>query len=228
MGHAAHRIVVAPRRADPSVPPSDAFPKTVRRGIPAAPAPAAEPWSHAALAGRLVELTGAGGAASLTMAASLVLDAQRRKETVAWVTSRESAFFPPDLAAGGVDLEALAVVRLPDPQCVARAAERLLRSGGFGLVVLDLGAGRGTGDVTMPLQARLVGLAEKHAAAVLCLTRKPAQAPSLSSLVSLRAESRRRRTAEGAFLCEVVALKDKRRAPGWTHAEVRHGPPGLR
>lgn len=220
---AAHRIV-APRRGDPSVPPSNAFPASVRRGAPAAPATSAEPWSHAALAGRLAELTGVGGAATLTMAASLVLDAQRRKETVAWATSRESAFFPPDLAACGVDLEALAVVRLPDPSCVARAAERLLRSGGFGLVVLDLGAG----DVTMPLQARLVGLAEKHAAAVLCLTRKPARAPSLSSLVSLRAESRRRRTAEGVFLCEVVALKDKRRAPGWTHAEVRRGPPGLR
>ena len=227
MGGAAHRIVTT-RRSAPSDASPAALPAAVRRGAPAAPAPAAAPWSHAGLAGRLAELTGLGGSASLTMAAALVLDAQRGKETVAWVTPRESAFFPPDLAAGGVDLDALAVIRLPDASCVARAAERLLRSGAFGLVVLDLAGGRGPADVAMPLQARLVGLAEKHAAAVLCLTRKDARAPSLSSLVSLRAESRRRRTAEGVFLCEVHALKDKRRAPGWTHAEVRCGPPGVR
>jgi recombination protein RecA len=156
------------------------------------------------------------------MAVALVLDAQRRRETVAWVTSQESAFFPPDVAASGADLDALAVVRLPDPSCAARAADRLLRSGAFGLVVLDLGRG----DVAMPLQARLLGLAERHDAAVLCLTEKPRGAPSLSSLVSLRVEARRRRTEAGVFACGVTAVKDKRRAPGWEHEEVRHAPAG--
>ncbi|MCE9636001.1 MAG: DNA recombination/repair protein RecA [Planctomycetes bacterium] len=182
------------------------------------------PWSRDALAGRLVEISDPGEGAPLTMAFSLVLDAQRRRETVAWVTSRESVFFPPDVAANGVDLEGLAVIRLPDPSCVARAADRLLRSGAFGLVVLDLG----TGDVSMPLQARLLGLAERHDAAVVCLTEKQRSAPSLSSLVSLRVEARRRRVGEGVFSCVVESVKDKRRAPGWTHEEVRHAPPGLR
>lgn len=181
-------------------------------------------WTRDALAGRLVELSDSGEGAPLTMAFSLVLDAQRRRETVAWVTSRESVFFPPDVAANGVDLEGLAVIRLPDPTCVARAADRLLRSGAFGLVVLDLG----TGDVSMPLQARLLGLAERHDAAVVCLTEKQRSMPSLSSLVSLRVEAQRRRVGEGVFACVVESVKDKRRAPGWKHEELHHAPPGLR
>jgi hypothetical protein len=39
----------------------------------------------------------------------------------------------------GVDLAALVVVRVPKADAIARAGEKLLRSGGFGLVVLDLG-----------------------------------------------------------------------------------------
>ena len=182
------------------------------------------PWSRDALAGRLVEVSDPGEGAPLTMAFSVVLDAQRRRETVAWVTSRESVFFPPDAAATGVDLESLAVIRLPDPSCVARAADRLLRSGAFGLVVLDLG----TGDVSMPLQARLLGLAERHDAAVVCLTEKQRGAPSLSSLVSLRVEAKRRRIGDGLFAWAVESVKDKRRAPGWVHEEWRRAPPGLR
>ena len=37
--------------------------------------------------------------------------------------------------ARGADLEALAVVRLPDDRAIAHAADRLVRSGGFGLDV---------------------------------------------------------------------------------------------
>lgn len=112
----------------------------------------------------------------------------------------------------------------PAAQAAARVADRLLRSGAFGLVVLDLGRG----DIAIPVQARLVGLAERHDAAVLCLTEKPTCAPSLSSLVSLRVETRRKRGADGLFECVLEAKKDKRRNVGWTHGEVRHGPPGLR
>ena len=337
------------------------LPPHVRRGARGSACPASAPdapalplWTRDVIAGRLVELSDSGGGAPLTMAVALVLDAQRRRETVAWVTSRESAFFPPDVAASGVDLAALVVVRLPGPaafadvfadaarrggpspggpardrrvprdgdsavayrsrlgptssgrspasaaspaprsgpacgeirpylvggavtratslpprsgpaagpadglgpatapahartpgtptpaarvsavhaaagriaaaQAAARAAERLLRSGAFGLVLLDLG----TGDVAMPLQARLLGLAERHGAAIVCITEKPSSAPSLSSLVSLRVETHRRRTADGVFVCTVQSLKDKRRAPGWSEEEVRHGAAGLR
>ena len=39
---------------------------------------------------------------------------------------------------GGIDLDALPVVRVPDARAAGRAADHLVRSGGFGLVVIDL------------------------------------------------------------------------------------------
>ena len=41
----------------------------------------------------------------------------------------------------------------------------------------------------MHIQGRLVTLAQTHDAAIVCLTEKPADAASLGSLVSLRAEA---------------------------------------
>ena len=106
-------------------------------------APIARPvWSSAELSGRLCELSTVGSApAALTAAFGLVLDAQRAGEPTAWVTTTADTFFPPDVAASGVDLTALIVVRVPDTRTAGRAADRLLRAGAFGLVVLDLGRG---------------------------------------------------------------------------------------
>lgn len=152
------------------------------------PKPAADPrWCHEQLAGRLVELCGAGPAAALTPAFSLVLDAQRRKETVAWVTDSDSTFFPPDAAASGVDLDALAVVRVPGMRAILSAADRLLRSGAFGMVVLDLtsvpegGAHAGRRPpretrVSLAVVSRLAGLARQSDAVALCLTAGPSPA----------------------------------------------------
>ena len=97
-------------------------------------------WSHSLLTGRLAELSSWGTGASLTLAFELVLQAQHGGEPVAWITTSPSTFFPPDVAHGGVDLDALPVVRVPDGQAAARAADKLVRSGAFGLVILDLGA----------------------------------------------------------------------------------------
>jgi recombination protein RecA len=187
--------------------------------------PSAAPWTRASLAGRIVELSGAGASAPLTFAVALVLDAQRRGEIAAWVTARESSFFPPDVAANGVDLAALPVVRVPAAADVPRAGERLLRSGSFDLVVFDLGA---DARVPLPLVSRLAGLAERHDAAAVLIVEKSAGAASVSSLVSLRAEARRTRGAGGVFVCELAALRDKRRPSGWTVREERRGPDGLR
>jgi recombination protein RecA len=168
-----------------------------------------------------VEVSGA--TATLTVAFGLVLEAQRQGEPVAWVTPWESSFYPPDAAEGGVDLNALVVVRVPDARDVARAADRLVRSGAFGLVVLDVGAAR----IPTPLQARLAGLAQKHRVALVCLTDKASEAPSLGSLVSLRVHARRKRIAEDRFACELIVLKDKRRGTTWAHEEICRGPAGL-
>ncbi|MBL8769278.1 MAG: recombinase A, partial [Planctomycetes bacterium] len=95
----------------------------------------------------------------------------------------------------------------------------------FGLAVLDLGT---HGELPMPLQSRLVGLAQKHRSAIVCLTEKAPRDASLSSLVSLRVETWRKRQPDGRLLCGVRALKDKHRGPGWEHSELLRGPPGLR
>ena len=181
------------------------------------------PWTLAELAGRLVEISGAGASAALTITFGLVLEAQRRGEPVGWVTSAASSFYPPDVAENGIDLAALVVVRLSGADGVARAGEKLLRSGGFGLVVLDLGAA----DIPVPLQTRLTGLAHRHHTALACLTEKERRAFSLGSPVSLRAHAEKKRIAESRFACMLHVLKDKRRGPTWSHEEFYSGPAGL-
>ena len=201
------------------------FPGSAIRRADSAPTMSAARWSREQLSGRLTELSGVGAVASLTSAVGLVLDAQLESEPVAWITLPETAFYPPDVADSGVDLDALVIVKVPGCYEAARAAERLLRSGAFGLVVLDLGR-----DARMPtgVQGRLVNLAKKHDAAVVCLTHKNTDSASLSSMVSLRAEVVRQKAGDGHFRCQVNVLKDKCRGPNWTHSEVVRGPAGLR
>src|SRR5262245_15935320 len=88
-------------------------------------------WSLATLLGRLIELSASVQAAHLTAAFGLVLEAQLRGDRAAWVTLESSSFFPPDVVEGGVDLEALPVVRVPDARLAGRAADHLTRSGAF-------------------------------------------------------------------------------------------------
>jgi len=175
----------------------------------------------------LVEISSRG--AALTVATGLVLEAQHAGDPVAWI-SGDSFFFPPDLAESGIDLAALAVIRPPlDLTGGLQAADRLLRSGAFGLVLLDLTRVHPACH-TLPLaaQTRLAGLAQRHDTVMLCLTaREPGEA-SLGSLVSLHAVASRLEH-DGRFSCEVRVLKDKRRGPGWRHREEGYlGPPGLR
>jgi len=197
----------------------------------------------AELAGRLVELSGDGSSAVLTAATKLMLDAQAAREPAAWVGTDESCFFPPDVAESGVDLAALVVVRIPlarvasgastaagsgkrsPASLMAVAAERLMRSGAFGLVLLDLGRAHA---LTQPLQSRLLGLAQHHQTAVLCLTHKSEQEASIGSLVSLRVHVARTWLGGERFACELHVRKDKRRGPVWSEQEVCRGPMGLR
>jgi recombination protein RecA len=182
-------------------------------------------WGLEIMRGRVVELSGAHDAAGLTTAAELVLETQRAGEPVAWVALGDTLFYPQDLADNGIDLAALAVIRVPAPVAAVRAAEQLLRSGGFGLVVLDFGGG---GDVAIPMGhlGRLGTLAQTHEAAVLCITKSKRDAPSLGSLISLRAEAIRRFGPDGDHTVAIRVLKDKRRGPGRHHELRRRGPSG--
>jgi recombination protein RecA len=183
----------------------------------------ASPWTLREIAGRFVEISSSAASASLTLVFALIREAQEQKDLVAWVTSMENFFYPPDVAQVGIDLTALAVIRLPRNDSIPRAGEKLLRSGGFGVVVLDLGAG----DIPMPLQSRLTGLAHHHHTALICLTEKEQAMLSIGSLVSLRVHAVKRRARENHFVCTLNVVKDKRRGPTWTHEVFCSGPAGL-
>jgi len=180
-------------------------------------------WMLDEVAGRLVEISSSTAAAALTLTFTLIHEAQQRGETVGWVTLADSFFYPPDAARGGIDLAALVVVRLAHAEGIARAGEKLLRSGGFGIIVLDLGSA----DIPMALQTRLTGLAHRHHTALICLTEKNHAAFSLGSLVSLRAHAERKRVEDNRFACTLRVLKDKRRGPTWNYEEFYAGPAGL-
>jgi recombination protein RecA len=181
-------------------------------------------WKLTTLAGRLSELSRDEGTASLTAAANLILQAQQQGEPGAWIAVGDSIFFPPDLADSGIDLRALPVVKVKSSVAAARAADHLLRCGAFAVIVLDLA---GQAFLHTAVQTRLAALAQKHHAALLCLTRSKRNESSLGSLVSLRGAGALERTAFDRFTWTLDVLKDKRRGPGWNHAEVCRGPDGL-
>ena len=191
------------------------------------------------LEGRLVEVSGAADTATLTMVARLILEAQARAEPVAWISTQDSVFYPPDLWATGIDLGALPVVRVQPGRQVARAADALLRSGSFALVVLDLGR---QASMTLSVQTRLAGLARKNRTVLVAITRADRKkaalgssslgpsslgSSSLGSLVSLLGVCSRKRTAFQHFTCELHVCKDKRAGTGWRHLELCRGPDGL-
>ncbi len=184
-------------------------------------------WGLEELRGRVVELRcdqeGGGATAVTTIAVDLVLAAQCVDEPVAWVTQSGLTFYPPDVGEYGVDLSALAVVALREGHEMLRAADTLLRSRAFGLVVLDFAEPQ---SIPLGVQARLVGLAKQHDATLVCLSREGANA--LGSFASMRVECGRRRVDDGVFECSVRVLKDKRRGRRWQHTHVCDGTVGLR
>lgn len=190
--------------------------------------PAGPALAEIAAPGRVIELSGRGAVARTTTAALLLLDAQREGETTAWIQPKGGALFPPDLAAAGVDLDALVVAHVPaerGAQELLRAAEHLLRAGAFGLVVVDLGGLR------LPRggawQARLTALARHHQSRLVLLTDTPAHEGSLGPLIGLRIDPRRRRDA-GLLVVDPHVLKNKSGRPCDPRPEFRRPPAGLR
>ena len=202
--------------------------------------------------GRLLELSGdpAGSVATARTSAAVRLlhDAQQVGETAAWIQPRGGPLYPPDLAACGIDLDALLVVHVPrplagpgtpnpdraHPHALCKAAELLLRSGAFGLVVLDFTQGAPPSG-REAWQGRLLGLARQHGSHVALLTEKPTTADSLGTLVGARIEPRRERASSaharrgaGAFTIEHTLLKNKSGATMHIQQEPRRGPWGMR
>lgn len=213
---------------------------SVLKGAALGRAPRKASWGLGLFRGRLGEISGASATAVLTTAFGLVREAQVSGEVVAWISERGCTFFPPDCAASGIDLERLVVILLPVRDW-GPAADLLVRSRGFGLVILDLAGASllavGGGDpierrVPLGIQSRLAALAKKHETAVIFLTEKAPERPSFGPLVSLRiATSRReekaRRDGGPAELhIEARILKDKGSGLRLEFGELCHGPPG--
>jgi len=177
--------------------------------------------------GKLIELSGVGAVARTTAAISLLRQAQHEGETAAWIQPEAGPLFPPDLHEAGIDLDALVVVHVPavaGPAAPCKAAEILLRSGAFGLVVLDPGSPLGPGT---SWQGRLLGLSRQHHSRIVIITNSTTREGSLGPLVSLRVEPRRIRHIHGCFAIEHHVLKNKSGAPIEAAIEHHRGPWGL-
>lgn len=195
-------------------------------------------WEFETCRGRTVELhTGAspdGGAAGLSFAFTLIENAQTLGEPCAWISATQSLFFPPDAEQNGICLDALPIIETQSPKDAARCAERLLKSGGFGCVVLDLGSDPWFPDA---LQARLSHHARTHHATALFLIEDldtQYDARSLGPKTGLRLEAVRR-SPDAPFGYLLKATKGQHSGAGtretksnWRHATVRYGTPGLR
>jgi len=205
--------------------------------------------------GRLIEISGVGASGRHTTAAALVRQAQLEGETTAWIQPAGGPLYPPDLADSGVDLDALIVVHIPVDRGqvgLARAGELLLRSGAYGLCVIDLSApacvdppapvacpeGQVETDMSPKparpprlrgpaWQARLAALARLHHSRVVVLTRAAGGYASLGPMVGLRVDPRRERRGPGLFAIRPEVVKHKGGQLQATPA-LRRGPWGLR
>lgn len=171
-------------------------------------------WSR--IAGQIVELSEDRAQGALSGLAELILQAQSEGYQVAWIECGKTIFFPPDVAARGIDIEALTVVWAPDAQGALKACDTLLRSGAFSLVVVD-GLSQACDDAVL---ARLGRLLEQQA--VVFLTRKKPEAPTLGTQVSLRVA-----VVPGPTGIRFMVLKDKRAAFRPVQEIMFHGPAGL-
>jgi recombination protein RecA len=212
-------------------------------------APAQVPLAEQLPVGRLIEIASGALSAQMTTAVACLRQAQAEGETTAWVQRAGGSLYPPDLADSGIDLDALLVVNVPASAGAygsQKASELLLRSGGFGMVVLDL--------LGIPLQSdsawqgRLLGLAREHQSFLLLLSDgalgvsgslndsaprsgslndSAPRSGSLGPLVSLCLAPQRKRIERGVFAIEQHVRKDKSGHLGALAAEHRRGPWGL-
>lgn len=169
-------------------------------------APLWEQWG----AGQILEISGRMPG-KLSTLVRLVLCAQAEGEPCAWITPRAgSCLYPPDLAHAGVDFSGLSFVRVPaaaGAHGVVRASEILLRSGAFGLVVVDLSSAVPRGELAW--QSRLSGLVRMHDARLVLLTGSDAEQASLGPMVGLRVEPFVRALSVFRMSLEPRVLKSK-------------------
>lgn len=135
---------------------------------------------------------------------------QKEGDTIGWIRASTGPLFPPNLLERNIDFESLIVVQTPpkmDSADIGRAAEFLLHSGAFGLVVVDLRLAELSDYVEW--QNRVLILARKFECRVVLLTDKVEQTESVSPLVSVRIEPNRDRWSSNRFAVENRVVKSK-------------------
>ncbi|MBC5798646.1 MAG: hypothetical protein GIX03_01830 [Candidatus Eremiobacteraeota bacterium] len=169
--------------------------------------------------GAVATLEGAAGSGRSAVAARLLATATANGGLGALIETpagSEGAFYPPALAAAGVDLGRLLIVHANGVSDVARAADIVLRSAAFGVVVIPM----------IGLQAtawtRLVSLTHRANAVFVVLGESASN--ELRYFASLRVHVRAasvRVAGSGGLFCtlagigsEATVLKHKRAAPG--------------
>jgi hypothetical protein len=120
-------------------------------------------------AGKVGELVGVGSGKT-TVAVRTLAETTGRGELGLWVDAC-GELDPASLAAWGVWLECLLVVRVQEVLQAVRAVELVLAGGGFTTVVVDLGERGGAGERKLPL--RLARAVERAGVVGLVLTEKP-------------------------------------------------------
>ena len=169
--------------------------------------------------GIVATLEGPPGSGRSAVAARLLASATANGGLAALVESPggpEGAFYPAALAAAGVDLERLLVVKASDSTGIARAADILLRAAAFGVVVIPTIALKATA------WTRLASLT--HRSNALLVAMGVAASDELRYFASLRVRlqtsSVRFAGSEGLFCAlagidvDAAVLKHKRAAPG--------------
>jgi recombination protein RecA len=179
-------------------------------------------WSYESLVGVLAEVSEETPSGSLSFVTEIIVEAQCQREPVAWVSGTDSIFFPPDLAARGVDLPAVAVIRVGGETDSLTATEWLAGSGAFGLLVVDA---QGRWNVSDASLGRIQKLAERNQSAVLFLTRKRRQDPSLGSRISVRGFVTR--SGAAPFIVDICTVKDKRSNSSTRQRRQYNGPSGM-
>ena len=176
------------------------------------------------LCGRWIELSDDGAAGAATLATSLCLQIQRAGGWPVWISPNHQVPLAADLASWGLDLAALPLIAVANTTQAIKSSVHLLQSGAFSLLVLDLGE---AWQIPLSIHGKLAKLAQHHACAFVCLTKKTRDTPSIGSMVSLRGHTRIRKIQWDRFVCELFVEKDKHNGPGWSHEEFCYGPCGL-
>lgn len=170
--------------------------------------------------GQVSEIVGATGSGRTAVAHALLAAATRRGEVVA-VVDLPDALHPETLGRAGAALERVLWVRPPSLLAALKCTELILGAGGFGLVVLDVGAA----VPALPLHVwpRLLRAA-RQAGAVLAV-QAPQRVAGSSAALSLALTLQRARWNAGLFeglAVRAVLARNKLGAPGRA-AELRNG-----